>query len=94
MDLELDNSLLLYKRLTPCLNCKLNELIKCNMDYIKKGDIWNYLLTNKWNDNKKITLGEMVDDILNLDNDKLDRFVKEKLKGVKEDILNDKIELL
>ncbi len=79
MDFGINSSLDLYKRLTPAMNCKIRELNKYKINYVKNEDIWNYLMTNKWKDEKGISLAEMVDDILNLDNNKLDCYVKEKL---------------
>lgn len=86
MEFGINSSLDLYKRLLPAINCKLNELKKYNMDYIKREDIWNYLKNNKWDKEKGITLAEMVDDILNLDNMKLDSYAKNKLKNIEEKI--------
>lgn len=94
MDFGINSSLELYKRLSPAINCKIRELAKYNINYVKKEDIWNYLMQLKWNNEKGITLAEMVDDILNLDNNNLDEFVKEKLKDVKSDIKLEEVELL
>lgn len=94
MDFGIKNSLDLYKRLTPAMNCKVRELSRYNMKYVKKEDIWNYLLKEKWNEGKKISLAEMVDDILNLDNGKLDKFIKRKLEQTKTNICKDEVELL
>lgn len=79
MDFGINSSLDLYKRLTPAMNCKIRELKKYKINYVKNEDIWNYLMANKWKDEKGISLAEMVDDILNLDNNKLDFYVKEKV---------------
>ena len=65
----------LYKRLTPALNCKKRELERLDINYIKKEDIWNYLLKTKWESVTGLDLSEMVDDILNLDNNELVEFV-------------------
>lgn len=86
MEFGINSSLDLYKRVLPAINCKMNELKKYNMDYIKKEDIWNYLRSSRWVNAKGMTLAEMVDDILNVDNNNLDKYVKEKIKNVKEDI--------
>lgn len=94
MDFEINSSLDLYKRLSPAMNCKERELIRNNMDYIKKEDIWNYLMKNKWKKAKGLTLDMMVDDILNTDNKVLDKYVKDKLKMLEEKIEQEEIELL
>lgn len=94
MDFGISNSLDLYKRLTPAMNCKIRELSKGNIKYIKKEDIWNYLMKSKWNKEKGITLAEMVDDILNLNNDLLDSFVKGNFKKTKSNVELEEVELL
>ena len=66
----INNKVDLYKRLTPALNCKSRELARKNVK-IKKEEIWNYLIRNRWNNIKELELSEMVDDILNLDNNDL-----------------------
>ena len=61
----------LYKRVLPALNCKVRELEKYGSKNIKKEDIWNYLIKNKWETVKGLKLSDMVDDILNINNDEL-----------------------
>lgn len=80
MDIEFSSIKELYERLTPALNTKLNELKKYDLDYIKKEDIWNYLKINKWEKANNLLLYQMVDDILNLDNDLIDNYVKEEIR--------------
>ena len=84
-ELNINNSVTLYKRLTPALNTKVRELKKSNIDYIRNEDIWNFLQKYKWKNNNP-SLDMMVDDILNLDNSKLDYYVKEKKINKREDI--------
>ena len=84
-ELDINNSVTLYKRLKPALNTKVRELKKSNIDYIRNEDIWNFLQKYKWKNNNP-TLDMMVDDILNLDNSKLDYYVKEKKINKREDI--------
>ncbi len=94
MDFGINSSIDLYKRVTPAINCKIRELSKYNINYIKNEDVWNFLMQGKWKDKKNITLGELVDDILNLDNDKLDLYVKDKLSKIEDNISLDEVELL
>ena len=84
-ELDINNSVTLYKRITPALNTKVRELKKSNIDYIRNEDIWNFLKKYKWKNNNP-SLDVMVDDILNLDNSKLDYYVKEKKINKREDI--------
>jgi len=65
------NTIDLYRRLLPALNCKTRELEKLNVKNIKKEDIWNYLIKYKWDTVKGLKLSDMVDDILNISNDEL-----------------------
>ncbi len=93
MDFGLNNSLDLYKRLLPAINSKINELSKYEIFYVKREDIWNYLKQEKWKyDN--ISLAEMVDDILNTDNEKLVKYVKEKTLNERKSTEIDETELL
>ncbi len=93
MDFGLNNSLDLYKRLLPAINSKINELSKYEIFYVKREDIWNYLKQEKWK-NDNISLAEMVDDILNTDNEKLVKYVKEKTLNERKSTEIDETELL
>ena len=69
----------LFDSLKPAFSVKL-RLIKKDYDYITKNDIWNYLKINKWCKDKNLGLSEMVNDIINVDIEKVDRFLKKHLK--------------
>ena len=69
----------LFDSLIPAFNVKL-RLIKKEYDYITKTDIWNYLKINKWCKDTDLTISEMVDDIIMVDIDKVDRFIKDYIK--------------
>lgn len=69
----------LFDSLKPAFNVKL-RLIKKDYDYITRNDIWNYLKINKWCKDVNLTISEMVDDIIMVDIDKVDRFLKEYIK--------------
>ncbi len=78
IDLGINNKIDLYKRLLPALKCKIRELEKYHIKNVRNEDIWNYLLKSKWGNVTGLSLSEMVDDILNLDNDGLKEFLKSK----------------
>ena len=80
MDIEFNSIKELYDRLQPALNTKITELRRYDLDYIKKEDVWNYLKITKWEKATNLELYQMVDDILNLDNDEIDRYVKEEIR--------------
>ena len=80
MDIEFNSIKELYDRVTPALNTKVTELKRNDLDYIKKDDIWNYLKLTKWSTANNLLLYQMVDDILNLDNNEIDEYVKEEIR--------------
>lgn len=80
MDIEFNNVKELYERLKPALNTKVIELQRNDLDYIKVEDIWNYLKDSKWSKANNLLLYEMVDDILNLDNNIIDEYVKGEIR--------------
>lgn len=80
MDIEFNNVKELYERLQPALNTKVIELRRNDIDYVKKEDIWNYLKNKKWVSAHNLLLYQMVDDILNLDNQEIDDYVKEEIR--------------
>ena len=80
MDIKFNNVKELYERLKPALNTKLTELKRNDLDYIKIEDIWNYLKDSKWVSANNLLLYQMVDDILNLDNNEIDEYVKDKIR--------------
>lgn len=80
MDIEFNNVKELYERLKPALNTKVTELKRNDLDYIKIEDIWNYLKDTKWVAANNLLLYQMVDDILNLDNNEIDEYVKSEIR--------------
>jgi hypothetical protein len=58
----------LYKRLTPALKMKSDEVNKLCKSRLNNIDIWNYLIDNKWKNKKDLRLYELVSDILDSDN--------------------------
>ena len=93
-DIEFNSAYDLYIRVKPALKTKLKELERENYDYIKQEDIWNYLIKNKWKESKGLVLCDVVDDILNVDNKKLDRYVKDIKKQMKEKVELEDLEIL
>lgn len=93
-DIEFDNVIDLYKRVKPALNSKIKELRRDKIDYVKEEDIWNYLIKTKWLNAKNLVLCDVVDDILNVENSKIDRFVKDEHKAKKEELLVEDLDLI
>ena len=65
--MEFSSSEELKQRVMPALRIKEQELKKQNKD-ITIEDIWFYLRQNKWIKSKNLTLNEVVNDILKLEN--------------------------
>ena len=70
----------LYERLKPALTTKVTELKRNELDYIKTEDVWNYLKDSKWSKANNLLLYLMVDDILNLNNNEIDEYVKGEIR--------------
>lgn len=73
----------LFNRCKPALKCKKRELNEYGYGYLKIEDIWNYLKESIWSQSKNLALNEMVSDILNVDNEEVDAYFKEKIKDRK-----------
>ena len=80
MDIEFNSVKELYERLKPALTTKVTELKRNDLDYIKIEDIWNYLKDSKWSKANNLLLYQMVDDILNLDNNEIDEYIKGEIR--------------
>ena len=78
----------LYNRLKPALRSKVKELRQLDKIYIKENDIFEYLSDTRWESSNNLTLDQMVDDILYVDNDKIDEYVQKKI--IKENYNNSK----
>lgn len=67
----------LYKKLIPAFNVRVNDLKRSKINGITREDIWNYLKNSNWIRREHLTLGEMVDDIINVsDKDLIDYKIK------------------
>ena len=69
----------LYNRIKPALNTKRHELIDRGYTYVKNKDIWNYLTNHYWTNSAYLTLGEMVNDILNMNNDAFIQYINNEI---------------
>jgi len=69
----------LYKLLQPAFKVKKRLLKYSCFEYITNKDIWEYLTINKWKYVHNLTIEEMVDDIINIDNIKLHLYLYDKL---------------
>lgn len=79
MNIEFSSLEELYRRIKPALHTKKEEMRRAGYIYIKEEDIWNYLKEIKWINSKNLSLYQMVSDVLNVENELIDRYLKEKL---------------
>lgn len=66
----------LYIRVLPALKCKKKELTRNGFSYITEFDIWNSIRVQKWMKQSELALCDIVDDILNISNDKIVEYYK------------------
>lgn len=77
----------IYKRVMPALKTKRNELKRKHLGSISENMIWNYLRESKWGKGKvtNLTLYDIVDDILKLDEKELIIYYNEMERRKKHD---------
>lgn len=74
MNIEFKNLEELKKRILPAIQTKLKELNKKQYKIVTQDDIWNYLIKTKWKKSTDLTLYDIVNDILNLNNDEIEEY--------------------
>ena len=79
MDFEFNSQEELFKRVKPALNAKVMELHRLGYSYITIDDIWNYLVETKWKKGKDLMLSDIVSNIIHVENNKIDEYLKGKL---------------
>ena len=75
-DLSFSNVKDLALRVRPALNTKRKELTRLGYSNITNNDIWRFLVATKWLTSKDLTLADIVDDILHVDNNKLNIYIE------------------
>ena len=67
----------LKKKIITAFNVREKKKKRTKINGITREDIWNYLKNNNWIRREHLTLGEMVDDIINVsDKDLMDYKIK------------------
>ena len=74
MNIEFNNLKELKDRITPALNTKLKELKKNNYNISTIEDIWNYLIEKKWKTAQNLTLYDIINDVLNINNEDIEEY--------------------
>lgn len=83
MDYEFSSKEELYQRVGPALRAKVCELKRVGFSYIQEIDVWNFLIETKWYKARDLMLYDIVNDILNVGNEKIDNYLKEKFGKLK-----------
>lgn len=92
MDIEFKNLNELYFRVRPALISKRQELTRSGYNYIKEEDIWNCLREKKWQKTPGLSLSEIINDILNIDNYFIDDYVKQRMDSIPREINVEELE--
>ncbi len=79
MNYEFNSLEELYNRLKPALEAKRIQMKRNGFNYIRIEDIWNYLKEIKWKKARDLSLYEMVDDVLNIDDIVIDSYIRGKM---------------
>lgn len=79
----------LFEDLKPAFSVKRRLLSNNGLDYIQVEDIWNYLKITKWRYDYGLTISEMVDDIIHVDEKDIDKYLKDKLAKEKKELFLD-----
>lgn len=85
----------LYNRIKPALRAKTAELHRLGYSYIQEVDIWNYLSRCKWLTARNLKLSDIVNDVLHVENEQIDIFLKGEIaKDKRRAYLHQKLEIL
>ena len=79
-DLVFNSAEELYQKVLPVLRSKKEELIKNHIIYVTEKDIWNYLAKSYWRSKKGLEFYELVDSIINLDMEMMDKYLIDRVK--------------
>lgn len=79
MNLEFKTKEELYKKVYPALVAKKTELNRIGYHYIKEKDIWEYLSHHVFPKKHKLTLADVVSNIMHVEESTLDKYLKENL---------------
>lgn len=73
----------LYKRVSPALYSKVKEIKRMGYTLVTEEDVWNYLVDNDWKNRTNLELYDLISDIMNVDNYKINCYVTERLSRMK-----------
>lgn len=75
----------LYNRVLPALYSKIKEIRKLGFKFITEKDVWNYLVETEWKTRVNLELYDLINDILYVDNYRLNDYVNQKLERMKKE---------
>lgn len=87
MEIKFNSVNELYSRLIPALKYKQRELKKEGCDYITYNDVWNYLKKTKWIKGSNLHLYEMINDVMKVNLEGIEKHVKNTLRIIKRDAI-------
>ncbi len=70
----------LYNKLIPVFNVKKRVIKHSKYPYITNEDIWKYLVEAKWKKAINLKISEMVNDIITVDLEKINRTIPKNRK--------------
>lgn len=65
----------LYKKLIPAFNVKKRLILNSRYKQLNNEDIWVFLVENKWKKSYGLTISDMVNDIITIDLDKINKSI-------------------
>ena len=95
MDITFSSKEELFERVKPALNAKTTEMHRLGYPHVQAVDIWNYLISSKWSSCKGLMLADIVNDILHVNERKVDEYLKGKVSRTRRvDNFDNEIEYL
>lgn len=82
----------LYNRVLPALRTKVKELKNNRISFIREKDVWNCLKNTKWKEENDLTLYDIVNDILFIEETKIIEYLNTKEEMVIEPYQEEKKE--
>lgn len=74
MEISFNSLKELKQRITPAINTKIKELRNNNYLITTENDIWEYLKEEKWIKSNNLTLYDIINDILKLNNETIEEY--------------------
>lgn len=68
----------LYNRVLPALKSKVKELKNNHLSFVTEKDVWNCLKNTKWKEESDLTLYDIVNDILFIEEKKIIAYLNTK----------------